>query len=100
MWAPSFPSESHRDSMLPHVVTPDVGDIRTKKCECNAATIILRCSYSTGNPFTFATVFIYNIHGTYLRMDLPKLDFATKYGHKYGASSTANPIPRETLSFT
>ena len=39
-------------------------------------------------------------HDAYLRMDCPRLDFATKYGQKYGLSSTANCIPRQTLSFT
>ena len=39
-------------------------------------------------------------HGAHLRMDHPRLDFATKYGHKNRASSTANCIPRQTLSFT
>ena len=41
-------------------------------------------------------------HGTYLRVDLHELDFATKYGHRCGAlaSITATCIPRQTLSFT
>ena len=32
-------------------------------------------------------------------MERPKLNFLTKYGKKYGTSSTANCIPKQTLSF-
>ena len=32
-------------------------------------------------------------------MDRSRLDFATKYGQKYEASSTASCIPKQTLSF-
>ena len=33
-------------------------------------------------------------------MDCPKLDFATKYGQKYGASSAGNRIPRRSFPST
>ena len=48
------------------------------------------------NPKSF-----HHKHGAYLRLNRPKLVFAKqKYGHKYGASRTANCIPKQTLSFT
>ena len=33
-------------------------------------------------------------HGGYLHMDRPRLDFATKYGQKYGTSSSSCFIRR------
>ena len=56
--------------------------------------------WSQRNTTTWKPKCLRNTHCAYLRMNGPKLEFATKYGQKYWASRTASCTPKLTLTPT
>ena len=68
-------------------------------CARDVHQCLLR-THRTASNACYAREMFSNACYAHTQRNTTKLDFATKYGQKYGASSTANCIPKQTLAFT